>query len=318
MARLPPAFLALVLGLWMTVSCAPAPPGLLRPNGVAVAADGTLYVMDRGNYRVVHLSAQGRFLDSFGGLGKGPDQIYAGWDIALDAAGNIYIGHLMHNAEGQVEHDGVKVFTPQGRFLREIGAHDYRSEEIPRNVYGLEIDAQGRIYTADFTANTVRVFDPQGELLVTFFGPGSGTGKFAGLNDVAVDDRRGLVYVVDNINSCVQQFTLTTTATGTITLSHRLTFGTYGTEPGRLSYPQYLVVDEESGRLYVCDMGNYRIQAFDPEGRFLSVFAPAVEIWQPMGLALDAAGRVYVADAYNNVIWVFEPDGRLWARLEGR
>ena len=33
------------------------PTGLLRPNGVAVMPDNTLYIMDRGNYRVVHTAA---------------------------------------------------------------------------------------------------------------------------------------------------------------------------------------------------------------------------------------------------------------------
>jgi hypothetical protein len=71
---------------------------------VAVAPDGTLYVMDRGNYRVVHLSASGEFLGAFGQLGTTPEKIYKGWDIKVDAAGNIYThGSLKSGQVSRIE-----------------------------------------------------------------------------------------------------------------------------------------------------------------------------------------------------------------------
>src|SRR5688572_13178852 len=93
---------------WLA-GCGSGPGVLLRPNGVAVAPDGSLYVMDRGNYRVAHISAQGEILESFGELGLEPGDIYAGWDIELDANGNIYISNFIPPEEESFQaHDGIK------------------------------------------------------------------------------------------------------------------------------------------------------------------------------------------------------------------
>ena len=91
-----------LLLVWLLlVGCAPSPyTGLLRPNGIAVAPDGSFYVMDRGHSRIVHMSADGAMINTIGQLGRDPADIYAGWDIALDSAGNIYICHHVFDIEG--------------------------------------------------------------------------------------------------------------------------------------------------------------------------------------------------------------------------
>jgi DNA-binding beta-propeller fold protein YncE len=132
--------------------------------------------------------------------------------------------------------------------------------------------------------------------------------------DVAVDDRRRLLYLTDQFNSRVQQFELTQTAAGELTLAHRLTFGGYGRQPGQFAYPQNIVVDERSGQVYVSDMANRRIQVFDSEGQYLTELSAPLT-WQVIGLDLDKNGTLYATDALNNLIWAFEPDGQL-RRLE--
>lgn len=304
-------------------ACAPTPVGLLRPNGVAIAEDGSLYVMDLGHQRVVHLSPDGRFLGAFGRLGSGVEDIYYGWDMAIDPAGNIYFGNLVYDGEGaNVIHDGVKVFSPDGRFLREMGGQDYAYADMDvsyHGTYGIDVDKQGRVYVADFGTNTLRVFDAQGQPLATLFGEGgSEDGQFNGLNDVAVDDQRNLIYATDNTNSRVQQFSLTLTDSGELTVTHLLSLGSYGREPGQFAYPQDIAVDDDSGRVYVGDMANHRIQAFDAEGRYLTEFSPPIKLWQVMGVNVGPDGAVYAGDARNNTVWVFEPDGRLRAQIEVR
>lgn len=313
-----------ILLLLLLAACTWRPTGLLHPNGVAVAPDGSLYIMDRGNYRVVHLSSEGRFLGAFGKLGVGADDIYEGWDVKLDSAGNIYICHFRYTEtdDAYVDRDGVKVFTPNGRYLRDVGFKDYSSsvssEEERSSPYGLDIDKQDRIYVGYYRANAVGIFDAQGNSLANFFRErGSGPGQFIGLNDVAVDEERNFLYVLDSVNSSVQQFNLSTTPSGEFTVTHRLTIGSYGRQDDQLSYPFGVAVDDASGQVYVSDMGNLRIKVFDAEGHYLRKFAPPeVKIWQAMGLDVAQDGAVYVADAFNHVIWAFEPDGQLRRQIE--
>ncbi len=303
----------------LLIACQNQPTGLLRPNGVVVATDGTLFVMDRGNYRIVHLDENGRMLHSFGSLGLEAGDIYAGWDIADDDQGHLYINDLNDLFPETAEAAGlplgsVKKFTAQGDFLQ---AFDFQTglEQSPllSSPYGLEIDQQNRLYVANYGDNLIQVFDTQGQHLVALPLQGSGYG----LNDVAVDDTRQWLYATDVINSQIQQFQMVFATGGQLSLVPRLQFGSYGREEGQFAYPSYLAVDENEGWLYVADMGNRRIQVFDQDGRFLRQFAPPdTPVWQVMGLDVAADGAVYAADAYNNVVWVFEPDGRLRRRIQ--
>ena len=156
-----------------------------------------------------------------------------------------------------------------------------------------------------------------GQPIGTFFGvTGSAPGEFAGLTDVAVDDRRGWLYAVDTPNSRIQQFRLSATSPASLTLTYERSIGTYGSGLGQLAYPQYVAVDQESGRWYVSDMGNERIQAFSADGTPLFAFAPPeIARWQVLGLNLGPDGAIYAADAFNNTIWVFAPDGSLRSRI---
>jgi DNA-binding beta-propeller fold protein YncE len=121
--------------------------------------------------------------------------------------------------------------------------------------------------------------------------------------------------VSDQTNSSVEQFELVENGSS-IALVHRQSIGSYGSEPGKFAYPANLAVDDESGRLYVGDMANQRIQVFDADGKLLAAFsAPDVRAWQVMGLAV-ADGKVVAADALNNVVWVFDLNGAFISKLE--
>ncbi len=306
-----------LISFFFLASCSSHPSPLLHPNGVAPLPDGSLVIMDRGNYRVVHSSADGKFLGSFGSFGDQPSQIYLGWDMAVDASGNIYFCNLVGDVTTP-GHDSVSVFSPAGQFLREIGRRDYAAEtDLAYDPYGLDVDDTGRVYVADLSADSVRVFDSAGALLAELFGEnGEAEGEFDGLNDVAVDDTRGLLYVVDIYNSRVQQFQLDN-AGDKPTATYLNAVGEYGHQPAQFAYPQNIAVDDVSGHVYVGDIGNRRVQIFDSDLIYVAeIVTPAgLRDWEPMGLNVGSDGALYVTDALNNAVWVFESTGALRMRI---
>ncbi|MBI2569996.1 MAG: NHL repeat-containing protein [Candidatus Schekmanbacteria bacterium] len=294
------------------------PLPLNRPTGVAAVPDGSVYVLDNGNHRVVRLAASGELLGAFGRLGTRGGDLFKSWDLTLDARGNLYLCNKIPADGGRDRaHDGALVFSPEGELLREIGGADYGKDDVQRHPYGIALDDDGRVYVADNGTNTLRVFAAAGTLQRTFFGKaGTGAGLFLQVTDVAVHSPGHLVYVLDSTNSYYQQFQLEILPAGELELTYRQTVGAYGRGPGELAHPIALAVDRASGTVYVGDMANRRIQAFSAAGQFLRELAlPRKQEWQIVNLAVGAKGEVYAVDALANAVWVFAPDGTLRRKL---
>ena len=289
-----------------------------RPNGVAQAADGSLFVLDFGNHRIVHLSTNNKILGTFGRFGLGAEDIYHAYDLAIGPDNNIYFCNFLDNDQG-VFHDGIKVFSASGRFLRELGSNDYRKDSTDPTYlpYGLDIDSFGRIYTADYGMSTVRVFTPEGQSLAQLALSNDRGEPLRGLDDVAVDERRNLLYATDFDLSEIHQYRLSFDASGVPTISYLKTLALYGRDAGQVAFPQYLAVNDQTGMVYVGDMANRRIQVFDSEGNYVTDFAPpGVNDWESMGINIGADNTILIADAFNNTIWIFSPDGFYRNRIE--
>lgn len=121
----------------------------LYPCGVAVAADGRLFVSDGLNDRVQVFDRGGEFVRSFGQMGDTPGSFARPKGIALDPLGNVYVVDAAFN--------NVQVFDPAGRLLLAFG----QLGTGPGQLYlplGLWIDREGRIYVADRYNARVQMF----------------------------------------------------------------------------------------------------------------------------------------------------------------
>ena len=90
-----------------------------EPSDLAIGPDGTLYIVDGhinpdSNRRIVHLTAEGEFIEAWGEKGYGPLQFEGPHSLAVDSQGRIYVGDRTNNR--------LQVLSPEGELLA-IWAH---------------------------------------------------------------------------------------------------------------------------------------------------------------------------------------------------
>lgn len=107
----------------------------------------------------------------------------------------------------------------------------------------------------------------------------------------------------------------------------REAWGTQGRDAGQFNFFNVgspyragggAVAFDPAGNLYVLDPGNFRVQKFSPDRRFLASWGSEGEedgqFLDLIDVEADARGRVYVLDAGRQDIQVFEADGQFVSR----
>ena len=201
------------------------------------------------------------------------DQLCVGSDLApiqkFDASGNL-----------------VKSFGV-GMFIRPHGIH----VDADGNVWVTDAEGpNGEDPRRDGKGHQVFKFSPDGTLLMTLGKAGvagDGPDEFnmpsavfvAPNGDIFVGDGHG-----GESNARVMKFS----KDGALIK----TWGMRGTGPGEFELPHALAMDA-SGRLFVGDRGNNRIQIFDQDGNFLDEWR---QFGRPSGIFIDRNDILYVAD----------------------
>ena len=92
-----------------------------------------------------------------------------------------------------------------------------------------------------------------------------------------------------------------------------LTFGGFGTAPGKFNRPWNLAVSPANGHVYVTDFNNSRVQEFTADGAFVRTWGSPgtgdTNFANPRGIAVAPNGDVYVADLGNNRVLRFNATG---------
>lgn len=214
---------------------------LALPVGVAVYADGTVFVSDAKQKRVFGYDADGNLKIA---LGK-KDEFKNPAGLAVNnTLGRLYIvdsyGHMVHvySTKGEPlftfgkrgDQDGefnfpsnavvdrrngdvyivdtqnfrVQVFDKDGKFVRRFGQIGDAPGTFTRPK-GIGIDSEGHVYVADAAFDNLQIFDDKGQLLLFIGGPGHEPGYFWLPAGVYVDEK-DRVYIVDSYNRRVQAF----------------------------------------------------------------------------------------------------------------
>jgi hypothetical protein len=176
--------------------------GLSHPAALAVGPDGNLYVTDMSQ-RVTVISPAGTVLRRWGRPGSGPGEFkFTSVDPTnpTDIHGQIAVGR---NGMVYVSDSGnarVQVFTPQGRFVRQLGSFGSGKGQF-LSPYHLAVDATGDVYVADDQAGTLSKFSPAGQVLWTIGGGAPSDPDLNGLFKFSGFDAHGrLVVVNDTVN----------------------------------------------------------------------------------------------------------------------
>lgn len=272
------------------------------PYGLAVATDGTIYVVDSDNNRVQYFDDTGAYVGQWGSSGTGNGQFDTPTSIAIDSAGNVYVTDRSNHR--------VQKFTDAGVYVSQWGSSGSGNGQF-NNPSGIAIGPDDVVYVSDMLNYRVQIFDTDGVYVGQWGSSGTGNGQFGvvyGLT-AALD---GLVYVVDSTNHRVQVFD----ADGTY-LSQ---WGTPGDGNGEFDDPRYIVVTPD-GYAYITDTDNNRIQKFTVDGEFAikwGTFGTGNgQFNDPFGIAIDSTGDLYVADSGTNRVQKFNAGLKLNAAHYG-
>ena len=302
--------------------------GLRYPASVAVAGDGSIFVLSRGmpTYAGEGASEGGKLGKwSMDGLRIGDfARMEFAWPVGMAIAGdgNVFCSDESENFVAAYSADGpfydFPEYNPDGEYRLKWGETGSAAGQFDGPA-GLAFDGEDNLYVVDSRNHRIQKFTKDGRYLDGWGGHGSGDGQFAKPWGITVD-REGNVFVADWGNSRVQKLS----PDGEFLMS----FGSDHESGGDLDHPADVAVDGD-GDVYVADWGNKRVQIYEPDGEIIgALHGNATDVFdrlvqdqfqlneetrkahvrveggtllgrfnRPVALAVDSDDTLYVADS---------------------
>jgi len=237
------------------------------PTALAVAPDGSVWVNDRQNGVLRHLSAMGRFLGSLGGPGAQAGRLSNPAGLTVDIKANVVVA--------DTDNHRVQRFSALGR-LRNVWPLPLGARPV-----AVAVDRRGDTYVADAGTSRVEKLNPHGTLVRSWGGAGARPGRFQQPSGIAVDPG-GDIFVSDLVNDRIQKFSGDGRLLGA--------WGRDGSARGELSQPAGVTVDCR-GDLLVADTKNNRVQIFRGVARATTCVAPGSG-WVARAGVPEGGGRI--------------------------
>jgi sugar lactone lactonase YvrE len=271
------------------------------PFGIAVAADGTIYVADAGeSNRIRKISPDGNVTTLAGGSEGFVDGAGASASfntpsaLALGPDGNLYVADTGNNR--------IRKITPDGTVSTVAGSGTAGYVDGPaataqfNGPIGLAVSRDGDIYVADTYNDVIRMITIAGEVTTI---AGGGTPGFAdGEQKVALFDTPSGIVVVENSSLIVAD-------TGNRRLRKISPEGSVSTLPisgEELSGPVGLAFSHDHF-LYVTELDRSRVVQIAPDGVARVI---AAEFNQPAGIAIgphvNKPTELFVGDSGNYLV----------------
>jgi len=126
------------------------PGDFAKPTGVAVDADGNLYVCDTLNNRIEIFDADGQFIKTFGKSGDGPGYFARPKGVTIDVDGNIWVADGLQ--------DRVQVFNQENQLLITFGGHGLLPGQFQALVNVISDNKRNRIFTTEIFPGRAQEF----------------------------------------------------------------------------------------------------------------------------------------------------------------
>jgi DNA-binding beta-propeller fold protein YncE len=125
------------------------PGDFAKPTGMAVDAEGNLYVCDTLNNRIEIFDADGKFVSAFGKSGDGPGYFSRPKGIAIDSDNHIWVADGMQ--------DRVQVFNQEFQLLISFGGHGMLPGQF-QGLVNIAIDSNNRVFTSEIYPGRTQQF----------------------------------------------------------------------------------------------------------------------------------------------------------------
>ena len=264
-----------------------APAGVDQPSDIAIGPNGSIYLVDGVNDRIVVTNVDGKLQFTFGRSGGDAGEMKHPMGIDISKKGQVFIADTGNHR--------IQVFDLEGRFLYMFTVKISPGEKPAAPVDVLALDRKSYLYISDRDNHRIKVYKQKGDFVFEWGGYGVVPGRFR-YPGILTADQYNQVYVVDVLNTRIQQFDPD---------GHFITeIGNWGVSPGELFRPKGVVVDKFN-RVFISDSFMGCVQAFTDVGGFLGVVCAGGQkrkFTTPVGLAVDAENRLLVVEMHANRI----------------
>lgn len=302
-------------GIWSIVyatSYGSGPSQLKAARGIAVSNDGTMYISDAGNHKILVVDANGTYRTfwgtSNGQPGIGGAEFNQPNGVAVDPQGFVYVADSQNNR--------VQKLTSTGVFVQQWGETSVAGSDTNHFIVpvALSIGSNGSIYVADYYNNRILIIGAGSISSLTSLGSAAPT-QLIGPQGVALDEQQSLLYMVNTGVGTLLRSRLT--GDGAIASTQKVDI----VGSTQFAIPRDVAIDTD-GNIYVTDAGylHDRVVKLDSNGDFMQEWdagnSGIGSLNDPYGIAVDTSvtpNTIYVADNGNNRVVKFTNDGQvLW------